>query len=162
MPAQFDSLELSIQTKLSAMSADPKWKDDRTLYIKNAIWKAVDPPYRFEATIPGKRAEWMWDAIAWEEEPDTKGFLRLNLVMESELGGREKAEEDFQRLMVARADHRLLVFDHHTENEAEETIKECMRAAQNFCGTQKGDRYLFACWIRQPQEHFAFWLRVVE
>ncbi len=69
MAAQFDLIESSIQRELQAMCVDATWKFDRTLCIKKAIWRAMDPRYRFDATIPGERAEWMWDAIAWEPQP---------------------------------------------------------------------------------------------
>lgn len=165
---KLDPIESRIQLELLAMCADPKWKDNRTSRIKKAIRKAVEPTYHFTATIPEEapgsgRREWMWDAVAWEEQPEPgmTGWIRsLKLVAESELGSGDNAEEDFQRLIVARADYRLLVFDRRIRQNAEETIDRCMRAVRNFWGTQKGDRYLFACWIHQPQEQFEFWLRV--
>lgn len=71
-------------------------------------------------------------AIAWEEQPEMVGwFRRIQLMVESEFGGRYAVEDDFQKLMVARAVRRLLVFDHQTKEEAEETIAECTRAVPN-------------------------------
>jgi hypothetical protein len=183
MEQRLDWLESRIKRELGAVGdrwvelhKDGKQWIDRTEDIVNGIWKAVEPRYQFTAMVkkgglfkPKEgRIAWLWDAIAfedgnWENRPgDTGGLLTLQLVAESELGGRKEAQKDFQRLMVARAEHRLLVFDHHTREEAEGTIDHCMRAVRNYRGTLKGDRYLFACWIRQPREHFEFWLRIAQ
>jgi hypothetical protein len=95
--------------------------------------------------------EWLWDGVAWEiSKGGRPGWvLRQPLVMESEWGGSYSVTDDFQRLMVARADHRLLVFGAQTEAEANDLIKDCINGISDFRHTLPGDRYLFAAWLNE-------------
>ena len=66
----------------------------------------------------------------------------MPLALESEWGDQEAVDRDFQKLVLARADHRVMIFeapgadiDRHFERFAEQ-IRTCRY-------TQSGDRYLF-------------------
>ncbi len=112
--------------------------------------------YTWYATEP-KNQEWMWDGVAWEQSGGW--VLNQPLVLESQWDDKEDVEDDFQRLMVARADHRVLVFEAYTQDDADIIVKECIHAVGAYRGTAAGDRYLFACWL--ADNRFYFRLHVV-
>jgi len=53
---------------------------------------------------------------------------------------------DFRKLLLARADLRLMVFDGQTPANCQDLIELMRREIQDFKKTISGDRYLFAYW----------------
>jgi hypothetical protein len=85
--------------------------------------------------VEPEQGRWLFD-LAWLGEHD------MPLALESEWGDQEAVDRDFQKLVLARADHRVMIFeapgadiDRHFERFAEQ-IRTCRY-------TQSGDRYLF-------------------
>ena len=86
----------------------------------------------------------------WRISDDNFKLIRIPLVMEIEWGfGRnpiinfEKITEDFLKIVQARADLRVMVFqgrDHDVYSFTDRLIA----MVKDFEGSQKGDRYLFA------------------
>ena len=68
--------------------------------------------------------------------------------------------DDFQRLMVARADHRLLVFGAYTQKNAKDITSDLIRRIGDYQHSLPGDRYMFACWTSADAQ-FRFDLHVV-
>jgi hypothetical protein len=77
---------------------------------------------------------------------------------ESEWGGWDAIKYDFEKLMVARAAHRVIVCSAYTRKGAEKTLSNLVSMVKSFRGSQRADRYLVACWFGSPGTagHFLF------
>ena len=126
---------------------DSKW----TRAIKNAIGD-VGKKLGYEVYAAqckyGHYGEWMCDLIWCKMDDDIT--LKLPLVMESEWG--KDILSDFTKLVVARAEHRVLVFYGRTLQNIQKTIEPLLKQVRNFRGSKKGDRYLFCFWTKEPDE----------
>jgi hypothetical protein len=109
-----------------------------------------------------EEAEWLFD-LCWYEGP-YHSFTSLPLVVESEWKNRRDDDPeryyghilyDFQKLMVARADHRVMVFEQPDQAAFDRVVERLTNCISAFKRNADGDRYLFACWIHQSQA-FAF------
>jgi len=92
-------------------------------------------------------AEWLHDHH-WRAANDDNELIRIIVAMEIEwgFGGStifEKIMEDFLKLVQARADLRVMVFQ---GNKISSVTDKLIDKASNFEGTQQGDRWLFAGW----------------
>ena len=54
-----------------------------------------------------------------------------------------KIDEDFQKLLLSRAQHRVMIFQHNDVQRVFETIKDQVRKCRR---TEPGDRYLLLGW----------------
>jgi hypothetical protein len=103
--------------------------------------------------------EWLYDMI-WLENHENGGIKNVPLVMESELHSQDnEVDEDFCKLLVARADHRLWIFQRRTVEEIKASINACIQRVQTLVSSQSGDRYLFAGLSWNPRD-FIFQLYV--
>jgi hypothetical protein len=100
-------------------------------------------------------AGWLWDQTwadirGWSKEDRSDGQLvNLPLVLESEwdISFEREILWDFQKLFIARADLRVMIFEQNTEKDAFQCLNRMKDAIKNFSATQIGDRYLLACWV---------------
>jgi hypothetical protein len=66
------------------------------------------------------------------------------LILESEwLASEEGIEYDFRKLLLGRAQHRVMIFQHRNVPFILDKLK---KQVQTFCRTESGDRYLFLGW----------------
>jgi hypothetical protein len=88
--------------------------------------------------------EWLYDPT-WLQY-DRHGYIKaMPLVLESELGPDSKdLIDDFCKLIVARADHRVMIFGANNKANAEEKITELIAELDHSGLSRNGDRYLFA------------------
>lgn len=99
--------------------------------------------------------EWLYDLTCREENDYLKN---IPLVLESEWGKQTDIVYDFKKLVVARADHRIMVFsvksnkNENWNNKKEEMIKNLLKHVNNFKHSKIGDRYMFACWNEDKEE----------
>ena len=102
----------------------------------------VDDGYRNEK-------EWLfdvvWMSLAWEP----RQLKRIHLVVESEWGNCGDILDDFEKLLVARSDVRLMIFQASNEVEVEEMFDLLEREAEGFEQRQAGDYYLLAGYDRR-------------
>ncbi|MGO9606870.1 MAG: hypothetical protein ACLQAT_26350 [Candidatus Binataceae bacterium] len=98
---------------------------------------------------------WLWD-LTWVDirnwhRPDSADgkLVELPLVLESEWNVRfvDEILWDFQKLLVARAHLRVMIFQQATKQKADQCLESMRDAIKTFSATHTGDRYLFACWI---------------
>ena len=112
-----------------------------------------------DKVMPGTHldhGEWLWD-ITWRKENDKSQMVDMSLVAECEFSKMTVAGivEDFQKLLVARADVRLMIHEHFTDeilNDDDSPAEEKHRApamanhlaqhVQAFGYTQSDDVYL--------------------
>jgi len=92
-----------------------------------------------------KGGEWLYDLTCLEYED---GYLKgIPLVLESEWD-RGGVDADFQKLIVARADHRVMVLEVESDEKEKEVVEQLLQHVQKCRHSMVGDRYLFACWSK--------------
>jgi hypothetical protein len=99
---------------------------------------------------------WLFD-LAWIDSQD--GWVHgLPLALESEWANRG-ASDDFQKLLVCRAEHRVMVLVAGNSETPEAAIGRLLDEIANCRCVMYGDRFLFACW-HDPAKSFRFELHV--
>ena len=103
------------------------------LGIEREYAPCPNPQYRW--------GEWLYDVI-WlrVDEDNIDRVLNVPLVAEVEWGNQDEIWSDFQKLLVARADVRVMIFNDYP-GLLEELRAHVVRVAQS------GDRYLLARYI---------------
>lgn len=103
---------------------------------------------------PIGQGEWLYDLVWFEnsaEEPIVRAglierlppIMRVRLVLEVEWESEIRALfEDFMKLLVARADHRVMIFHQDTPEKRERMFGELERHICAFQQSSPGDRYL--------------------
>ncbi len=88
--------------------------------------------------------EWLYD-LMWLRY-DRQGYPQsIPLVLESELGAdRRDRVDDFYKLLVARADHRIMIFCAANKSRAESIVDELVDELEHSGLSRRGDRYLLA------------------
>lgn len=96
--------------------------------------------------------EWLFDVTCLLYGDD--GFMcRAPLVAESEWGLRSEVGDDFEKLLLARADVRVMVVDRNYWDSTEDVAAELARyVAAHEKGTPT-DTYLLAAWTREGFEY---------
>lgn len=96
--------------------------------------------------------EWLFD-VTWLEWNDK--LYSVPMVAECEWGDLDHIRDDFQKLLVARADIRLMVCDAGwvcgCDRQAKETAKQLCKWIKAFEGSQAGDTYLLVAWERDKK-----------
>jgi hypothetical protein len=158
----YDAAEVAIRSLLEAIATD--WNAGRrfdwTREVATRLCQlAKTPEFNFGACARGRPGgaeygEWLYD-ICWYVE-DEVCLTHLPLVGECEWGPTGPCDGDFQKLLQARADHRLWIFQVPTEEAAASMFKGCRENVQRFRASQRDDRYLFAglVWTDAPSFRF--------
>jgi hypothetical protein len=96
-----------------------------------------------------RRGEWVFD-LGWFQM-DSTTVLSVPLAMESEwtLSG---VLEDFQKLLISRAMHRVMMFEVLTQERWEETVDLLLSQVAKYSETRHGDRYLLCCWVESAEQ----------
>ena len=96
--------------------------------------------------------EWLFDVTCLLN--DDKGYIKsIPLVAESEWRGRNDVVDDFEKLLVARADVCVMIFDRNYWDSAEQAIAE-LKAYVTACErSEPDDIFLLAAWTRDGFEY---------
>ncbi|MBA4196515.1 MAG: hypothetical protein C0459_03070 [Chitinophaga sp.] len=98
--------------------------------------------------------EWLFD-LTWYSEDDFKRLKKLHLVVESEWDRKYSGiKYDFEKLLIAKADLKLLICQSSHDNLNELFLK--FEDAINAFSNTKGDRYLFAVLDSDSERKFYF------
>ncbi|SRR5258708_27282068 len=178
----FDPTEKRIQSALQNVGARfPNPGDskaaDWTLGIKRELRHLANQLglvcYSSDNPDPAYR-EWLWD-VAWTKRSsggaptnDPGDLLDLELALESEWQSGPFAngevsrplKYDFEKLGIARAHHRVFIFQKANRDAAEGAISKLWDLVMNLKFRQDGDRYMFACWVFDTKQ-FVFNLLTV-
>ena len=136
---------------------EPDWQDaDWTREVKQAIVRlAADAgqPVYASGTHGVAGGEWLYDLTWLDYSPEARFLKRTILVLESEWDRDLAAiEEDFDNLLLARADLRVMVFQAKSAAEVQ-TVANRLVAIINACEqTESGDQYLLAGWMADCRE----------
>ena len=86
--------------------------------------------------------EWLYDVV-WYQLDQSRHITDVPLVAESEWKQADETKADFEKLLLARAKYRVMVF----ESANVPAVCTKMRVwIDKFRRTQQGDRYLLAGW----------------
>ncbi|MBS1510259.1 MAG: hypothetical protein JST86_05415 [Bacteroidetes bacterium] len=102
--------------------------------------------------------EWLYDFVCYDY--DNIGLKDVILVAESEWRNPftndylQDIQEDFEKLLMARAKYRIMIFEGETKEEVETTVIYLQKIISNSKLSQPGDRYMFAGWIRAKEFYF--------
>jgi hypothetical protein len=138
--------KLGDTAKLEGWEKDSQW----TIGINKFL---ATLGHRYGCTVHASRCpeadgpEWLYDHH-WRLSEGNSEFIRIPLVMEIEWGfGNadlfEKVLDDFLKLVQARTDLRVMVFQ---GNAIDNITEDLISRAERFSLNQKGDRYLFVGW----------------
>lgn len=89
------------------------------------------------------QGEWLYDQVWLNRDHETNAILGVPLILESEWSSQKKIDEDFQKLLLGRAHHRIMIFQHHDVPRVFEKLKSQVRRCKR---TELGDRYLLLGW----------------
>ena len=136
-----------------------RWVVDWTKEVKTALCKAckkcnrqlklyangVDKVVDNSKVVDG--GEWLYDVTCLLH--DAGGYIkRFPLVAESEWGSNDDVHDDFEKLLLARAEVRVMVFDgrrYGTENGSR--FEEFAKYIDRCDRTETGDIYILAAWM---------------
>lgn len=92
-----------------------------------------------------KRGEWLYDLcwLDYEGDGEKAKLLRMPLALESEWGTDQDVADDFQKLMVSRAELRVMVFGGRNTT-TEKTVDLLASYVRSFKDGAESDRYLLA------------------
>ena len=126
---------------------------ERTMAVKTVLVQAcnaIDDVATYaspEEDLEVDGAEWLYDVTALLYDiPVENCFSRTVLVAECEWGSQLEILNDFQRLLLARADVRVMVFDGTRNPGYQEMFENFGIKIANNTQAQLGDIWLFAAW----------------
>ena len=94
--------------------------------------------------------EWVFD-LCWLEYTD--GWLKsMPLALESEWHGWSNAQDDFQKLLIARAELKVFVFSARTVEKATQDLRDLRRYVAEFKGPGPDGDYLLCCWCNATRK----------
>ncbi len=149
-----DSLELKIVQELKGVEVRGHYLPDRCAPWTKAILKALAilgrstgcKVYTSKGNPKGDPdvGEWLYDQ-AWIRYDRNDYMKTVPLVLESELGTNKVDRlNDFCKLIIARADHRIMIFSANDRRRAQNIIDEFVEEVEGSRISCTGDRYLFA------------------
>jgi hypothetical protein len=106
---------------------------------------------------PQYYTEWLYD-MTWLRA-DGKWMIDFPMAMESQWSPGEVLD-DFQKLVVSRARHRVMIMWQQSVKLAEELISSLLEQVRRCKLVERGDRFLLVCWV-EDQERFEVRLHVV-
>ena len=157
-----DRVELLIQGELSsiAQSLDKCSDSESTERVKKvleALGSRVGCEVRGGSSGSENHLPELLFDMAWVRRSSGQSIIDVELIVESEWKPGKEVQKDFQKLMVGRARHRLMIFPQRLRKAARTETIRLITDIQNFRLSQSGDRYLFAVW---HNEGAAFEFRV--
>ena len=160
---QYDKIETQIKEILEAMLNDaampklskPKSQPKWTREIKSRICTLGEKEKCGVCASGTKKKghweEWLYD-VTWfknnnwfKNNKKNEYIAYFPLVLECEWGDEKEISYDFEKLLLARTRHRVMIFQNTTKkSDVKEILKKLKKEAHKFKDSQKGDRYFFA------------------
>jgi hypothetical protein len=157
---QFSDIELKIKNVIESIpnqAREEGWEWTRGTWTKLIKKNLIDiaDEYKWLVAAHGcdgvDQGEWLYDMV-WYEKND-RYITKVPLVLESELNSSDyEIDDDFYKLLIARADCRVWVFERKTRQQVQDSFSSCIEAIKQFSHSQKGDRYLMLGVDWNPRE----------
>lgn len=94
--------------------------------------------------------EWLYDVSAQlYDKDDDRYLIKSALAAECEWGAEYEIYSDFQKLLLARADLRVMVFDGSRSPGYQKIFQNLSRFISRCTHTESGDAWLFAAWTQE-------------
>ena len=97
--------------------------------------------------------EWLYDMTWLRRDGDQLTDVRL--VLELEWGYFPEVHEDFEKLLLAKANLRCMIFWAANQQNAVGNIQALLNQVLEFQKTARGDNYLFCVWL-EDEARFDF------
>lgn len=163
-----DKFRVSMNRLAERAGAEDGWRNSSwTKEIKDSLNGLAQPQNNMHACYSGcdgGAGEWLFD-VCWLEysEPNFgRPLKRLLLAAECEWGNQGDIFDDFEKLLVARADVRLMMFDDSKLQSWQSTLKKLCEMAEIFTGSTKDDRFVFACYLCKEKRFEIFEWKIGE
>ena len=134
---------------------------DWTRGVKSALCEACtncNDEYQMYAggvDVDVEGGEWLYDVTCLLY--DANGYIKhIPLVAESEWQGVDQINYDFEKLLLARADVRVMVFDGNYWGADDDKFEEFAKYITKCDRTEPGDTYLLAAWPHRESESNEF------
>jgi len=148
--AELDDLEQLIVARINAIpdrAVQEAWTSDRA-WTGAVLLDLARLGHERDFYVCGNgcsdygQGEWLYDLVWLQNEGEH--ISDVPLVLESEWSPNFRSiSDDFMKLLLSRAEHRVMVFQQQTAAEVKNVVERLISQIQNFRPTQKGDRYLF-------------------
>lgn len=88
-----------------------------------------------------EEGELLYDMAWWKQ--DEQHMVRVPLILETELQAPDELiDNDFYKLMIGRADHRIWIFERKSADQVQESFMAIIETIKHFAHSMPGDRYL--------------------
>ena len=149
MKCDLDPFELEMKEALSRIHADDgdaKSAVAWTSAIKDEIG-GLRKDLRAYSSRHGDHREWLYD-LTLLAQYEGGALHHCVLALESEWGSASAVSDDFQKLMLCRADYRAMIFEARRGQDPQKRVEELIQEVEDCASSVKGDRYFFAVWVR--------------
>lgn len=156
MTQEPDAVEREVAAIIATVAVDwsrDRWNSDRiwTSEIKRRVSElGRGKGYQICCsgwTPPHGRGEWLYDLVWLQLKGDH--IERVPLVLESEWSlDRGEIDWDFCKLLLARADHRVIVFQQKNDADVRRLLDSLEAQITSFAAGSAGDRYLLLAYAR--------------
>ncbi|MFZ0887515.1 MAG: hypothetical protein WA005_03615 [Candidatus Binataceae bacterium] len=154
-----DEVEAEIQIALQGLCRDPGahgWRNrEWTRRVKEAVGRVLSGRGHILSSSSRVGSAWLWDGVALERDA-SGNLVMVRLALESEWMGKAEIKYDFEKLLAARAEHRVMVFSAESRRGVETQVKRLRAMIAAFRQGQSGDRYLLAGWYGKGRSPGAF------
>ncbi len=151
---ELDQVERQVRDALVAL--DSKWPEMPgsdsawTRAVKDAVG-GVGEKHGFLVCAAESRfaenGEWLYD-LTWLKVEDKKRIVvDIPLALESEWTPDDEMMFDFQKLVVSKAQLRVMVFWAESDRAADQLLTGFIDQVRRFQGSRSGDRYLFVYYV---------------
>ena len=153
-----DEILSEVRESLDLLTSDPdekNWSETEwTKRVKQTI-SEVSKKHDFKvyaSSVPGvDGGEWLYDISVMKLSKDG-GIKQFLLAVESEwIQKRWEIKEDFLKLVVARSDARVMIFQTKDQKQFNDITIYLKSLAKSFPLSQDNDKYLFICWVKEKR-----------
>ena len=156
MPGKSEIMR-AVQEGLNSLEIDdPKGYTEWTKVVKTKLCE-IGREFGFKVGAGGVDnpgyGEWLYDVTWLEYERECDGLkwpapvlIEAPLVAECEWGNEGAIKDDFEKLLLARAGIRLMIFDARDQSHSEEIARGLARMVREFNSSRAEDAWLLASW----------------
>lgn len=167
---RMSQLERNIRKNLDAVLNDLDLNDAGgevwTRKVKTALCEACreveDTFYLYATGVDCAEKEWLYDVSCLEYKDDPEDGLdrcyhrllkRIVMVAECEWGDQGRIFDDFEKLLLARADLRVMLFEGNTLAKLEDRFQPFLRYIAAYRDARIGDTWLLAAFGYDEDEN---------
>ena len=150
-----ETLERSLNNLAEEASRnDDNWPTGEwTRRVKQLLVQLADNNYTVYASEVTENGEWMYDVV-WIDL--VEGRIRaIPLVAECEWGWRPEVSDDFQKLLISRAEVRVMIFCANSREAASSLVEELKQQIEYFRPRRVGDTYLLSSHVSTESPPFS-------